>query len=139
VDDYRARAGRAYWAFQAARGDLYNKAQVAAAEAAQRFSAEMFAATGGDDAWARASAAWLRYQADMATASHEYWRGLRGQQRELATTLDDVQNEAANAAYEQHLDALKGLGGTAGAAGQAGSERPAQPPEGPQRGRRSSS
>lgn len=111
MSDYSARLGEGYAAYQAAVGDLFSKAREATAEAQQRYSAELFASTGGDDAPARMSTAWLRYQQDLANLAYEHWRGMWEQQRDLATTVDEVQTESAAAAYEQYIAQLRAAAG----------------------------
>jgi hypothetical protein len=107
MTDLDTRLFDGYAAFQAAVRELLSDASQAAADVTQRYSAELFAANGGDDAVSRQSKAWSSYQQDMAKLSYEYWRGLREQQRELAATIGEVRSDAAARAYEQYLEAVK--------------------------------
>jgi hypothetical protein len=112
MTDYRTRLFEGFSAYQEAVSELYTNARTAAADIEDRCSAELFAAGSGDDATARMGQAWLRYQQEMAKLSYETGRGLREQQREWATTVEDLLSDAETEAYESYMAAIESFGST---------------------------
>lgn len=127
MSDYFTRLSEGYAAYQAAVGELAAAAREAAAEAEQRYSAELFAGSGGDDAAARIGAAWLRYQQDMAKLSYEHWRDVRAHLQELGKAIHEAQSDAAAAAYQRYVEGMEAFSARADASQASAAPKPSTP------------
>jgi hypothetical protein len=100
MGDLVTRLNDGYGAYQAAIGEAYLRFRAAAAEAEQRWLAELYTTRASDDAAERVNQAWRRYQLDMAKLSYESWTELAEKRRDLAAVIGDAHAESVKTAYE---------------------------------------
>jgi len=89
--------------------EAYDRATRVATDLGQRYSAEAFAASGGEDPMTRSYIAWLNYQRDLGETAHEYWTAMAACQRAASTLYHDEAEAATTSTFERYRDTIDQL------------------------------